>query len=80
MFLTIGIILSFFIRKLCNKVQEEIWIRNIENIDEYTQWQEKYTEQFNDFLPIPSSSLGNLKVKDRITIEICDFIESCIDL
>lgn len=76
MFLTIGIILSFFIRKLCNKVQEEIWIRNIENIDEYTQWQEKYTEQFNDFLPIPSSSLGNLKVKDRITIEICDFIES----
>lgn len=76
LFLTIGIILSFFVRKISNKIQEDVWLKNLENVDEYTQWQEKYTEQFSDFLPIPSSSLQDLEVKDRITIEICDFIES----
>lgn len=76
LFLTIGIILSIFVGKLCNKIQEDVWLRNLENIDEYTQWQEKYTEQFSDFLPIPSSALGDLETRDRITIEICDFIES----
>ena len=76
LFLTIGIILSFFIRNVCNKIQEDVWLRNLENIDEYAQWQEKYTEQFSNFLPIPLSSLGDLEVRDRIIIEICDFIES----
>lgn len=74
-FLSVGIILSIFIIRLCNKIQQDIWLKNLDDIDEYTKIQEIYSEQFDDFLPIPSS-IENINTKDRILIEICDFVES----
>ena len=36
----------------------------------------EYNFQFQEFLPIPSSSMDKLSIKERIIIEVCDFLET----
>ena len=39
-------------------------------------FQDEYNFQFQEFLPIPSSSMDKLSIKERIIIEVCDFLET----
>lgn len=75
-FLSTGLILSLFTRKICTDMVNNIWLDNVKNMDEYTNFQKEYNEKFGDYLPIPSVSLEKLKMWDRVTIQICDFIET----
>lgn len=72
-FLTIGIVLSVFTLKICTKVEEAIWLDNIDNIDDFVKFQEEYNAIFQDFLPIPSGTMAKLTIKERVVIELCDF-------
>lgn len=75
-FLSIGIFLSVFTQNICNKVEETIWLDNLDDIDEFAEFQDEYNFQFQEFLPIPSSSMDKLSIKERIIIEVCDFLET----
>ena len=75
-FLTIGIVLSVFTLKICTKVEEAIWLDNIDNIDDFVKFQEEYNAIFQDFLPIPSGTMAKLTIKERVVIELCDFLET----
>ena len=75
-FLTIGIVLSVFTLKICTKVEEAIWLDNIDNIDDFVKFQEEYNAIFQDFLPIPSCTMAKLTIKERVVIELCDFLET----
>lgn len=76
-FLSLGIFLSVFTQNICNKVEETIWLDNLDDIDEFAEFQDEYNFQFQEFLPIPSSSMDKLSIKERIIIEVCDFLETC---
>lgn len=76
LFLTLGIILSLFTQNICMRIEERIWLRNLESIENYTKWQIEYRKEFNDYLPIPSVSIENLGIYDRVLKEICDFGET----
>lgn len=75
-FLSLGIFLSVFTQNICNKVEETIWLDNLDDIDEFAEFQDEYNFQFQEFLPIPSSSMDKLSIKERIIIEVCDFLET----
>lgn len=75
-FLSLGIFLSVFTQNICNKVEETIWLDNLDDIDEFAEFQDGYNFQFQEFLPIPSSSMDKLSIKERIIIEVCDFLET----
>ncbi len=75
-FLSLGIFLSVFTQNICNKVEETIWLDNLDDIDEFAEFQDEYNLQFQEFLPIPSSSMDKLSIKERIIIEVCDFLET----
>lgn len=75
-FLSLGIFLSVFTQNICNKVEETIWLDNFDDIDEFAEFQDEYNFQFQEFLPIPSSSMDKLSIKERIIIEVCDFLET----
>lgn len=75
-FLSLGIFLSVFTQNICNKVEETIWLDNLDDIDEFAEFKDEYNFQFQEFLPIPSSSMDKLSIKERIIIEVCDFLET----
>lgn len=75
-FLTVGIVLSIMTKELCYHIKENIWMNNLENLEEYIKWQEEYNEVFQDYLPIPISSMKDLGIIDRVIIEMCDFVET----
>lgn len=75
-FLSLGIFLSVFTQNICNKVEETIWLDNLDDIDEFAEFQDEYNFQFQEFLSIPSSSMDKLSIKERIIIEVCDFLET----
>lgn len=76
LFLSAGIIMSVFVKKICDDIESRIWLKNISNIQEYLEFQMAYGEKFHEFLPIPSTSTEDLQGWDRIIIEVCDFIET----
>lgn len=75
-FLSMGIFLSAFTQRVCHKIEEKVWIDNLEDIEVFIELQDEYKVQFQDFLPIPSASMEQLTLKERIIIESCDFLET----
>lgn len=71
-----GIFLSAFTQRVCHKIEEKVWIDNLEDIEVFIELQDEYKVQFQDFLPIPSASMEQLTLKERIIIESCDFLET----
>ena len=72
----VSIVCSYALQSTADQIRENIWIKYIDDTENFYDFQNAYSEEFESGLPIPSVGTNQMERTDKIMVELCDFISS----
>ena len=73
--LIISITLSIIVQSAAQTISDQLQLKYV-NLSELYEFQNKYSQQFEDFPWVPVVSPEKMTLQDRVIKELCDFISS----